>query len=160
MKTRYIPFVLSFLLISVVSTGCSSEPDMDQYGNALTLSQTTDITDILAAPDSYVGKKVRVEGVVYDVCPMKGCWMEIKDPLSEKMIKVKVEDDVIVFDQESKGKKAIAEGEVYEIKLDQEQAMSYLKHLADEKGEPFDSSAVDGPVVIYQLKGDGALVAP
>ena len=148
--------VFVFLLIALV--GCTSEPVGQQYGNALTLSDATPISQILDSPSRYVGTKVLIEGEVVDICPMKGCWMEVKDPLSGKMMKVKVEDDVIVFDQESKGKKAMAEGEIYEIQLTEKEAMSYMKHLADEKGEVFDSTSVTGPMVIYQLKGDGAIV--
>ena len=156
MKGLFIPLIVLLLIVS----GCTEEqePSMDQYGSELVLEEITPIAEIMESPESYVGKKVQIEGEVVDVCAMKGCWMEIKDPKTGQIMKVKVEDDVIVFDQESKGKHAIAEGEIYEINLDQDQAISYLQHLADEKGEAFDSSSVTGPVVIYQLKGDGALV--
>ena len=153
MKT-YIALFSFALLIS----SCTSEPAMEQYGSELTLSEVTPISQILDSPADYVGTKVLIEGEVVDICPMKGCWMEVKDPLSGKMMKVKVEDDVIVFDEESKGKKAKAEGEIYEIQLTEEEAMSYMKHLADEKGEAFDSTSITGPMVIYQLQGEGALV--
>ena len=148
--------IFVFLLVALV--GCTSEPTGQQYGSELTLSQATPISQILDSPSDYVGTKVMIEGEVVDVCPMKGCWMEVKDPLSGKVLKVKVEDDVIVFDQESKGKVAKAEGEIYEIQLTEAEAMSYMKHLADEKGEVFDSTSVMGDMVIYQLKGDGAVV--
>ena len=147
-----------FVFLLVALAGCAPEPTGQQYGNELTLSKATPISQILESPSDYVGKKVLIEGEVVDICPMKGCWMEVKDPLSGKMMKVKVEDDVIVFDQESKGKTAKAEGEIYEIQLTEDEAMSYMKHLADEKGEVFDSTSVTGAMVIYQLKGDGAIV--
>ena len=129
-----------------------------QYGEALTLADVTPISDILADPKSFVGKKVRIEGQVKDVCPMKGCWIEIEGPDGQTHLTVKVEDGEIVFTPDTKGKQAIAEGEVYQIDLDKEQAMSYMKHLADEKGEAFDSTSVTGPMVIYQIKGIGAEV--
>ena len=153
MNARVITLVCILFLF-----GCTQEPAGEQYGNELTLSQTTPISEIVDNPADFVGTKVLIEGEVVDVCPMKGCWMEVKDPLSGKMMKVKVEDDVIVFDQESKGKKARAEGEIYEIQLSEEEAMSYMKHLADEKGEAFDSTSITGPMKMYQLKGDGAVV--
>lgn len=129
-----------------------------QYGEALTLAEVTPISDILADPKSFVGKKVRIEGQIKDVCPMKGCWIEIEGPDGQTHLTVKVEDGEIVFTPDTKGKQAIAEGEVYQIDLDKEQAMSYMKHLADEKGEAFDSTSVTGPMVIYQIKGSGAEV--
>ena len=152
---RFTYIVTVFVLFV---SGCTSEPEMTQYGSELTLSEVTPISQILEDPSMFVGQKVMIEGEVVDVCPMKGCWMEVRDSKTDKIMKVKVEDDVIVFDQNSKGKRAIAEGEIYEINLTKEEAISYLKHLADEKGEVFDSTSVDGPVTIYQLKGDGAMV--
>lgn len=151
-------FIAALILIAFVFTGCAPEPTGTQYGNELSLSEVTPISQILEDPSGYVGTKVLIEGEVVEICPMKGCWMEVKDPLSGKSMKVKVEDDVIVFDEASKGKMAKAEGEIYEIKLSEEEAMSYMKHLADEKGEAFDSTSVTGPMVFYQLQGDGAFV--
>lgn len=151
-------YIVALALVACMFAGCTPEPTGTQYGNELTLSEVTPISQILDNPSGYVGTKVLIEGEVVDVCPMKGCWMEVKDPLSGKMMKVKVEDDVIVFDEESKGQTARAEGEIYEIKLSEAEALSYMKHLADEKGEAFDSTSVAGPMVIYQLKGDGAMV--
>ena len=45
----------------------------------MTLAETTSVARILADPDAYVGKRVRIEGKVVDVCPMKGCWMEMEE---------------------------------------------------------------------------------
>ena len=149
-----IPFVIALFLFA----GCAPESQVEPYGEALTLSETTSIAEILANPEAFLGKKVRIEGQITDVCPMKGCWIEVEDPDGRQHLKVKVEDDVIVFTPNTKGKTAIAEGEVYQIDLDKEQAISYLKHLADEKGETFDPTSVDGPITIYQIKGAGALV--
>ena len=47
------------------------------YGQGVDLEETTSIASILADPDAYIGKTVRVEGGVLDVCPRKGCWIEI-----------------------------------------------------------------------------------
>lgn len=150
-----------FFTLSLLVLGCTSEPtiEMEQYGEALTVAEVTPIADILANPDAFVGKKVRIEGNVKDVCPMKGCWMEVEDEAGDKMLRVKVEDDVIVFKQETKGQPATAEGEVEAIELTQEKAVAYLAHLAEEKGEAFDSTSVTGPMTIYQIKGIGAEVA-
>ena len=155
-------------VVCILIAGCAPEQEpqpepqpeanMEQFGEAPTLAETTPIGDIIADPKAYVGKTVKIEGRITDVCPMKGCWIEVEDPDGTEHLKVKVEDDVIVFTPDTKGKRTIAEGKVYEINLDKEQAISYLQHLAEEKGEPFDSTSVDGPMVIYQIQGTGAMV--
>ena len=39
--------------------------------------ETLPLAKVLAAPDEYAGKPVRVEGVVRSACTKKGCWMEL-----------------------------------------------------------------------------------
>ena len=153
MKTLTLTFICTFSLLAI---GC--RPAMDQYGESMLLDEVTPIQAVLADPASYVGKKIQIEGKISDVCPMKGCWIEIVSDDGQKSLMVKVNDDEIVFKKESIGKHAIAEGEVYSIDLNREEAISYMQHLAEEKGESFDSTSVAGPMVIYQVKGVGALV--
>lgn len=129
----------------------------ETYGGGVTLAETTSIGKILAEPDAWVGKHVRVEGEITDVCPRKGCWMEISEPEGDR-IRVKVEDGVIVFPVDSKGKRAVAEGVVEALPMTREQYLSWLAHIAEEKGEKFDPATVtgDGPFKILQLRGMGA----
>ena len=145
-------------LLLVFLTGCTSTPASDLYGEELTLTTTTSIAEILENPSDFIGKRVRIEGTIKDVCPMKGCWIEVEGPDGQTSLVVKVNDGEIIFSPESTGKHAIAEGEVYSIELNEEEAISYMQHLAEEKGEAFDSTSVGGPMVIYQIKGEGALV--
>ena len=106
-------------------------------------------------PDAWVGKTVQVEGSVADVCPKRGCWMDLKSGAST--VRVKVDDGVIVFPKELIGRTAVAEGVFTRIELDREEAIAWFRHVAEEKGEPFDPASVAGPASLYQLRGTGAL---
>jgi hypothetical protein len=139
-------------------TSFSFAGDGKKYGKDITLKNTTKISEILAKPEEYVGKKVLVEGMVVDVCDKRGCWMELASDKEYQKIKIKVKDGEIVFPVEDKGKTALVEGEVYEIKLSKEEAIEYAEHLAEEKGTKFDPAAVTGPVTYYQIKGIGAVI--
>lgn len=160
-------YLLPTLSLCVIMLGCqpaSEQPEtppveMAQYGAPLELSETTSIADILTDPTAYVGKKVRIEGRIKDVCPMQGCWIEVENEDGTKSMTVKVNDGEIVFKPESTGNHAVAEGEVYAIEMTQEKAIAYMAHLAEEKGEAFDSTSVTGPMTIYQIQGVGAEVA-
>jgi hypothetical protein len=124
----------------------------------VTAGETTSIEKILADPDAFVGKQVRVEGQVTDVCPMKGCWMEISEPEGARL-RVKAEDGVIIFPKDAKGKQAVAEGVVEEIPMDRAQYVKWMSHLAEERGETFDASKLgDGPFRILELRGVGARI--
>ncbi len=69
-----------------------------------------------------------------------------------------MDDGVIVFPMEAKGKKAVAEGTFTKIDLSKEQALEYQKHMAEEQKRPFDPKSVTGGMAVYQLKGQGATI--
>ena len=109
--------------------------DETTLGAGVSIKEATPIATILAAPDSFVGKTIRVDGVATAVCEDMGCWMSIASEADgEKTIRVKVEDGVIVFPMSAKGKKVSAEG-VFEV-----------------------VGPKDAETKRYQLKGTGAVI--
>ncbi len=131
--------------------------DVEIYGDGVKLEEATPIAKILADPDSYVGKTVRVDGGVLDVCPRKGCWIEVGD--EGESIRIKVDDGVIVFPAAAQGKIAAAQGEVEAIDMTREKYLGWLAHLAEEKGETFDADSADlgdGPFRLIRIRGTGA----
>jgi hypothetical protein len=128
------------------------------YGKPLSDEKVVKVSDLLANPDDYVGKTVKVEGIITDVCEMMGCWMMIASDQELQAIRFKVEDGVIVIPTEAKGKKAVAEGTFRKIEMTREEATAQAKHHAEEKGLEFDPESVKGPTVTYQLDGIGAVI--
>lgn len=156
MIVRALPLLLSFSL-SLAGASGAAQAEPQTYGAGVQVAEATPVAKILADPDAYVGKKVRIEGKVTDVCPMAGCWMEVDE--GGKTIKVKVEDGVIVFPATAKGQPTVAEGVVEAIPMTREKYVDWLAHLAEEKGEKFDPSTVgEGPFRILQIKGTGARI--
>jgi len=111
------------------------------------------ITELMANPETYMDKMVRVKGTVATVCPKAGCWVDIAD--NGEKVRIKVKDGEIVFDKDLVGKSVIAEGTVYKFELTHEKAVGYFRHLAEELGEPFDESSVTSGTTIYQIGGLG-----
>ena len=141
----------------VLVAGCGeAEIDATAYGEALTLSDTTLVSAILANPTAYVGERVLVTGTVVEVCEMRGCWLELGSDKEFERIRVKVEDGVIVFPMSARGHRAVVEGIVEEVALTLEEAVEQARHHADEHGLEFDPTSVTGPATYYQLRGLGA----
>ena len=125
-------------------------------GAEITVAAPTAIAEILAHPDQYVGKVVRVEGEVSGVCTMKGCWMDLADD-SGRRLRIQVEDDVLVFPSDATGHPAVAQGKVVVEEMTKQQYVDWQKHVAAEGGPAFDEAKVgDGPFRMVTIAGTGA----
>ena len=144
---------LSLCLVAAI--GFAAEMKL---GKPLTLKQPIAIDKLVAAPDRYVGKVVQVKGSVRDVCRHMGCWMELLDPATNKSIRIKVEEGVIVFPPEAVGKTAIAEGKLAKLVLTKEQAIAQAKHEAEMNQRKFDPASITSGQTIYQIQGAGAVI--
>jgi len=109
------------LIIGLATVLSAAGGDGTTYGEGVTLHEAVAVETLLASPDDYLGKKVRVDGVITGVCKKRGCWMQITDPDSGNGVRIKVDDGVIVFPYEAMGKKATAEGVFDAITLSPEQ---------------------------------------
>lgn len=144
------------------STPASAGPCASvSYGAGIEIEEVTPVSAILDAPDSFVGKDVRVEGTVKEVCEMAGCWLELEAAEPEptgRVLKVKVKDGEIEFPVSARGKPAAAQGKVERLEMSRAKYVKHLKHLAEEQNRKFDEKSVSGPgpFHVYQIAGTGA----
>ena len=163
--------ILAVVLAAVAATGAAVADEATTYGKGVTLDKAVAIPELLAQPDLYVGKKVRVEGVISAVCAKRGCWMTVTDPESGKGVRIKVEDGVIVFPMEAMGHKTAAEG-VFEVvgpAGEHAAAAKHAEHAENAKqtepataGAPHacadQEKAAAKAAATYQIAGIGAVV--
>ncbi|MFZ5948281.1 MAG: DUF4920 domain-containing protein [Stygiobacter sp.] len=144
--------ILAFLIISTVSFAKD-----DKLGKEISLKNKTAISTILKSPEKFEGKQVLVEGKILDVCQEAGCWIELAGNKDDEKIKVKVNDGEIVFPKDSKGKTALIEGVLEEVKNDKctENEMKEEKHKNNEEK---DSCCSKETKKTYQIKGLGAVI--
>jgi len=127
------------------------------FGAGVTLAETASIDAILADPTAFKGKTVRVEGMVLDVCPKRGCWMELAGKEPGHKLKFKVADGDMVFPADSKGKTAVAQGAIAVRELSLEDSKAQAEYEAKEYGKPFDPASITKPTVVVRLDGTGAV---
>ena len=138
------------ILISVVYIHAE-----EKLGKAITLKEKTSVSKILSSPTKFEGKTVLVEGKILGVCEDKGCWIEIAGTKEDEKIKVKVEDGVIVFPQDAKGKTALVQGVVATAK---DEACDE-KEMAEKKdGGDAGCCSKDKTKKTYQIEGVGAVI--
>jgi hypothetical protein len=146
-------FLLSILIISVLMP---SAVFAKSYGQVMTLTEETAISAILDKPAAYVGQKVKVSGLVVDVCSTRGCWLYLAGDRDFEKIRIKVTDGEIVFPMEARGKTAVVEGVVESLELTREDVIARRKHHAEETGTTFDPASVTSGESILRIRGLGA----
>ena len=155
---RKIFIFLSFILFSCNQNYSQS---ISLYGDDFNYDSIQSISSLIDNPNQFLDEQIVTEGKIVDVCPMKGCWIEIKDSDSGQIIRVKVQDDVIIFPEDSKEKKVIVNGVFTKIEFTEDQAIKWKIHLAEEKGLKLEESDVtldSSDLIEYRIKGLGAKI--
>ena len=94
---RFVIVALACVLIVAATSVAGGEAGERVYGDGFTIEQATPISALLAAPQDYAGKVIRIEGVVTEVCDRHGDWLKVATPRSGSGILVKVEGTGILF---------------------------------------------------------------
>lgn len=128
------------------------------FGAGVKLADATAIEALLADPKAHVGKTVRVEGQIVDVCPKRGCWMDLAGPAPGQKVRFKVTDGEMVFPMDAKGKHAVVEGVVAVNELTLEETKEFVAYQQKEYGAERDPASVTEPMVIVRIDGTGAVV--
>ena len=92
---------------------------------------------------------------------MRGCWIKVKDDISDAIIRVKVTDGMIVFPLSSKGKQVDVQGKFIRLDFTEAQARNWKVHLAAEKGivlKPEDVVLDPSDLLEYRIMGEGAQI--
>ena len=150
-----------FLSIPLYGQTLKSEITMENLGIGISNTDVSSITELLNNPSGYLGNNVTINGTIVDVCPMMGCWIEVKDFTSEEVIRVKVKDGDIIFPKESKNKEVLVEGVFSKLDFTEEQAIQWKIHLAEEKGIQLSSEDITldaSDLVEYRVQGLGAQI--
>ena len=139
---------LGLMAVAVVSAAGD-----EKFGKGVSLTEATSIKALYETPDKFIGKTIRIDGVVTAVCEEMGCWMALGETdKAENTVRLKVDHaSGIVFPIAAKGKNASAEGVFEKIADgDKEAKEAAAEQAAQTKGSDFGKK--------YQLKATGAIV--
>lgn len=157
MSLQHRKFGLAAAAFAFAVFTLAATAEVRQVGEKVGDAPLVPIAKIVADPDAWSGKEVKVQGKVHGVCKMAGCWLELEEAGAK--IRVKVDDGFLVFPEDSVGETAIARGTVKLIELDREQYIGWAQHEAEEEGKTFDEKTLGpGPYRIVQIAGIGAAI--
>ena len=159
------------LTLLCICIGCSSDKSESDllnkknpigiYGNFSSAEKIQNIVYLISNKDVFINKEVKVRGLVNEVCPMRGCWLEVMDENGIDKLRIKVTDGDIVFPLSAKGRNIEAEGQFSILTLNKQQAKNWKKHLAAEKGIEIDTSEIilsQDDYFEYRLNTTGAKI--
>ena len=142
--------------LGVMAVGVVAASGDEKFGKGVSLKEATSIKALYETPEKFVGKTIRIDGVVTAVCEEMGCWMALGEKAgAENTVRLKVDHDAnIAFPISAKGKDASAEGVFEKIaakdKEGNEAAAEHAAHPKTQSGADFGKK--------YQLKATGAIV--
>lgn len=146
--------VMMSVAVAVMALGTVALADSMKFGAPLSVDKATPVSELYASPDKFVGKTIRVDGVVSSVCTEMGCWVAVKDARTDQTVRFQAEHDgKIVFPITLKGKAGSFQGEFVKIGAGDHEAQEAAAEHAhgDPKAAEFGSK--------YQIKVTGAVVA-
>ncbi len=152
--------IVSVLLVTVLMLAAAVNALAGEkvYGKGVTGAEVVKVSDLIATPEAYIGKNLRVEGMVVGVCAHRGCWINLAGDKEGETVRVKVKDGEIVFPPEIVGDMAVAEGVWTANELTLEQTKEVCAAEARKAGENYNPDDVTTCKTLYQISGTGAVV--
>lgn len=120
-----------------------------RFGAAVTLTEATPLERVVAEPQAFAGRPVRIDGRISDVCRKKGCWMVITD--GEREVRVRFKDYGFFVPRDASDRQVIVEGLVKAEEISEEVA----RHYAEEGGHPERAAEIHGPQQVVSLIATG-----
>lgn len=146
-------------LLAAILTGCASSSTKDvalregwsRYGASIDLPESPTV-----APGALSGteEEILIEGVVAEVCTIKGCWMTLRVPGGEDLL-VRFKDYGFFVPRNASGRTALVHG----VALRREFSVEALRHLAYDAGRtPEEIAAITEPKTSVTVIADAVWV--
>ena len=132
--------LLLLVALALVSLGADGPaiPSGENFGAGLTLQQSTELAEVVSAPERFEEQPVLLHGRISDVCQRKGCWTILRD--GDAQVRVRFLDYGFFLPTDAAGAEAFVEGVVKVEVLSEKVVRHYESESRD--GDP---NGVTGP---------------
>ena len=159
-------FLLFLLLLTLSACQTSETPDGAEtseavapyqvYGESLTPDDAVSVISVAAAPSTYVGSTVKMEGEVMEVCQMKGCWLTLKaasgPDVRIRVPKTDTGEYLYTVPTGLSGRRVVVEGKLEQNALSEDEQ----RHYAEDVGGDLDGDVQ--PFLELSMTASGVLV--
>jgi hypothetical protein len=163
-KSAVTIFILTFIFTSITFSQNDEAKEKAEvkgkkvddgivYGNDLNNDiQAVALSDLLANPQDYDGKTVKLTGTVADVCQTMGCWLMLSDGTNE--IRVTTLHKFFMPKDCAKSK-AVVDGTFKMTEISEEHAKKMNEESQNSKVKTED---IVGPQKVYNLEATGVKI--
>ncbi|MBS1262421.1 MAG: hypothetical protein MAG453_01772 [Calditrichaeota bacterium] len=110
--------ILTALIVLAVAACSSSDQPAEEMetaaviekGEPITITDVTSIDSMMANPDQYLNKHVRIEGEVMGRCEGSGCWISLDRGEESEGLIVQAADRSFIFPEDCVGKRVVVQG--------------------------------------------------
>ena len=158
------------LLLALVLAACGSEPadtpevadvdtltPYDVYGETFSDEGAVPVQAVVAEPQEYLGRSVKIEGTVSEVCQMAGCWLTLQtgDGNNVRILVARKENGDYAFTvpKDISGRRVVVQGMLAEETL----LEGTQRHLAEDAGREVDDETL-APKAELQVTAQGVLI--
>ncbi len=165
-KHAAIYLLLAFALGACGSEQTSDAPEAaatdaltpyDVYGESFSDEGAVPVQAIVAEREEYLGRLVKIEGTVAEVCQMAGCWLTLQtgDGNNIRILVARKEDGNYAFTvpKDISGRRVVVQGMLAEETL----LEGTQRHLAEDAGRAVDDETL-APKTELQMTAQGVLI--
>ena len=136
-----VPALLFCLTLNVVAGSTTTAPAPLRVGAAITVKKPVDIDRLARDPKRYLGRTVRLEGTVKEVCQGMGCWVEVASARGGSVL-AKSLDESVLLPKDCAGRKIVVQGVVTKLLAPGAEAKEHAGHGAEGHSCPAPSYVV------------------
>ena len=110
-------YKIILFVVLIMHFGCSknqSEIDLLNkvdpvgfYGNHPPKGLIYSVDELLSSSKDKLGSDILVTGIITEVCPMRGCWLQVKDDNSDSSIELRSQMVRLYFHYQQKGETSL-----------------------------------------------------
>ena len=102
------PALVALLFALTLAVPVRAE-EVQRYGASITETRSVALAKLVRKPRTYIGRTLRIEGTVKDVCQGQGCWLEVQDATGKSFLAKSLDESVLV-PKDCKGRHVIVQG--------------------------------------------------
>ncbi len=145
-----------FICLLVLGLAFQAEAAKQNFGAKVALSNFMELGEFLKDPESYVGKRVLVEGKVVMICAKEGCWMDIESNRTSKIVHIRIPSNMFNFTMSAQDREVHIEGVVERLDMTREEAIVWYSNKAEDAGVDFDPKTITESKTVYIINAHGA----